>query len=127
MTDLTLRFARLRTDSSSARWPAETRHRAPYKPFLLLAVMDLIAQGLIQTNCIEFKADLIDVFDLYWRAIMGHEKASNPVLPFFHMHAEGFWHLVAVPGKEEALRSIPQIRSIGPLRRLVLGATLDDG
>jgi putative restriction endonuclease len=125
-TDFASRFAKLRTDTSRERWPAETHHRAPYKPFLLLAVMDLIAQGQIQTNFIEFKADLLDIFDLYWRAIMGREKSSNPVLPFFHMHSEGFWHLVPVPGKEEVLRGIPQIRSIGPLRQLVLGATLDD-
>jgi len=88
--------------------------------------MDLIAQGMIQTNFIEFNADLMDVFDLYWDKIMGHEKTSNLVLPFFHLHRDGFWHLVPVPGKEQILANVPQIRSIGPLRQLVLGATLDD-
>jgi len=125
-TDYIKRFAKLRTDASPARWPVATCHRAPYKPFLLLAIIDLIAQGVIQTNFIEFKADLIDIFDLYWAKIMSREKPSNPVLPFFHMHREGFWHLVPVPGKEQVLADIPQIRSIGPLRQLVLGATLDD-
>lgn len=125
-TDYVNRFARLRTDTSPARWPAATQHRAPHKPFLLMAVMDLIAQGEIQTNFIEFSADLMDTFDLYWGEIMGQEKASNPVLPFFHLHRDGFWHLVPVPDKEQALADIPQIRSIGPLRQLVLGATLDE-
>ena len=124
--DYLKRFAKLRTDTSPARWSALTRHRAPYKPFLLLAIMDLIAQGIIQTNFIEFNADLMDIFDLYWNNIVGREKNSNPVLPFFHLHQEGFWHLVPVPGKEQVLADIPQIRSIGPLRQLVLGATLDD-
>jgi putative restriction endonuclease len=119
------RFAKLRTDVNLANWPAATRHRAPYKPFLLLSVMDLIAQGVIRTNFIEFDADLMDIFDLYWDTIMGCDKTSNPVLPFFHLHSDGFWHLVPVPGKEQALADMPQIRSIGPLRRLVLGATLD--
>ncbi len=103
-----------------------TRHRAPYKPFLLLVVMDLIAQGAITSNFIAFNADLIDTFDLYWDEIMGQERRSNPVLPFFHLHRDEFWHLVPVPGKEQILCAIPQIRSIGPLRQLVLGATLDD-
>ncbi|MGA9351087.1 MAG: HNH endonuclease [Anaerolineae bacterium] len=125
-TDYLRRFAKLRTDTSPARWPAVTCHRAPHKPFLLLALIDLIAQGVIQTNFIEFKADLIDIFDLYWVKTMGRQKPSNPVLPFFHMHREGFWHLVPVPGKEQVLANIPQIRSIGPLREFVLGATLDD-
>jgi putative restriction endonuclease len=120
------RFAKLRTDTSPARWPATTCYRAPYKPFLLLAIIDLIAQGLIQTNFIEFSADLIDTFDLYWDKVVGQEKASNPVLPFFHLYRDDFWHLVPVPGKEQALADIPQIRSIGPLRQLVLGATLDE-
>ena len=87
--------------------------------------MDLVAQGMIQTNFIEFNADLMDVFDLYWNKIMAHDRTSNPVLPFFHLHREGFWHLVPVPGKEQVLADMPQIRSVGPLRQLVLGATLD--
>lgn len=118
-------FSKLRTDTSPTRWQATTNYRAPYKPFLLLAVMDLIAQGIIQTNFIEFSADLIDIFDLYWDRVMGQEKASNPVLPFFHLHRDRFWHLVPVPGKEQVLADMPQIRSIGPLRQLVLGVTLD--
>jgi putative restriction endonuclease len=119
------RLAKLRTDIKPNYWPAATRHRAPYKPFLLFAVMDLIAQGLIQTNFVEFNADLMDVFDLYWNKIIGRDKASNPVLPFFHLNGDGFWHLVPVPGKEQTLADVPQIRTIGPLRQLVLGATLD--
>jgi putative restriction endonuclease len=126
VTDYIKRFAKLRTDTSPSRWPVATHHRAPYKPFLLLAVMDLIAQGMIQTNFIQFNAALMDVFDLYWDTIIGREKNSNPVLPFFHLHREGFWHLVPVPGKEQVLTHIPQIRSISPLRDLVLGVTLDD-
>jgi len=124
-TDYVKRFANLRTDTSPARWPAVTCHRAPYKPFMLLAVIDLIAQGVIQTNFVEFNADLMDVFDLYWDRIMGREKSSNPVMPFFHLRSEGFWHLVPVPGKEQALAATPRIPSIGLLRRLVLGVTLD--
>ncbi len=124
--DYLKRFAKLRTDTSPTRWEAVTRHRAPHKPFLLLAVLDLMAQGVIQTNFIEFSADLMDTFDLYWDEIMGQEKDSNPVLPFFHLHRDDFWHLVPAPGKEQSLADIPQIRSIGPLRQLVLGATLDE-
>ena len=41
------RFSNLRTDKSHNRYPAVTLHRAPHKPFLLLSVMDLIAQGVI--------------------------------------------------------------------------------
>ena len=64
MTDYLKAFSKLRSDTSTARWSAETNHRAPHKPFLLLAVMDLISLGIIQTNLIELKTDLMDTFDL---------------------------------------------------------------
>jgi len=46
-------FGNLRTDKGRDRYPAITCHRAPHKPFLLLSVMDLIAQGRITQNLIE--------------------------------------------------------------------------
>jgi putative restriction endonuclease len=119
-------FSKLRTDSSPARWTADTTYRAPHKPFLLLAVMDLIAQGLIQTNLIQLNADLMDIFDLYWVKVMGVEKNRIPILPFYHLKSDKFWHLVPVPGRESTLALIQQIRSISQLQALVIGARLDD-
>ena len=46
-------FAKLRTDKGRDRYPEVTLHRAPHKPFLLLSIMDLIAQGQITENFIE--------------------------------------------------------------------------
>jgi putative restriction endonuclease len=43
----------LNTDKSHTRWSATTCHRAPHKSFLLLSIMDLIAQGQITENFIE--------------------------------------------------------------------------
>lgn len=120
------RFSKLRTDSSPARWSADTNHRAPHKPFLLLAVMDLIAQNVIRTNFINLNAELMDTFDLYWIKVMGQEKGSNLILPFYHLQSDKFWHLAPVPGMEQIVAAIRQIRSISQLRQLVLGATLDD-
>lgn len=125
MTDYLKAFSKLRSDSSPTRWPAETNHRAPHKPFLLLAIMDLISQGIIQTNLIEFKAELMDTFDLYWVNVMGTEKRANPILPFYHLKSDKFWHLVPVPGMEQILSAIQQIRSVGQLHQLVVGARLD--
>jgi putative restriction endonuclease len=58
--------------------------------------------------------------------ICRRDYSRNPVLPFFHLQSDGFWHLVPVPDKEEVLESIPQTRSLGALHELVLGATLDE-
>lgn len=119
-------FSKLHSDASPARWGAETNHRAPHKPFLLLAVMDLIAQGEIRTNFIEVNAELIDTFDLYWVKVIGQEKDGSLILPFYHLKSEGFWHLVAKPGMEDVLKAAGPIRSFRGMSELVLGAKLDD-
>lgn len=43
-------FSTLHSDASRSRWTAATKYRAPHKPLLLLAVIVLIAQGIIKTN-----------------------------------------------------------------------------
>lgn len=123
------RFAHLRTDTSPTRWPAETCHRAPHQPFLLLAVLDLIAQGVIRNNFIELNAELMDTFDLYWVKVVGRDRDSTPVLPFFHLgqtKKDRFWHLIPAPGMEQVLAAVRQIRSLDQLRQLVQGVRLDD-
>ncbi len=119
-------FSKLRADAIPGRWPQATNNRAPYKPFLLLAILDLVAQHQIKTNFIELNADLLDVFELYWAKVVGQDKESNIVLPFFHLKSEGFWHLIPQPGKEDALLASSPIRSLRILRMLVLGAKFDD-
>jgi len=51
---------KLRTDKGPDRYPEITCHRAPHKPFLLLSVMDLIAQGRITENFIEPSYELVE-------------------------------------------------------------------
>jgi putative restriction endonuclease len=119
-------FSKLRTAASPTRWPAVTNHRAPHKPFLLLGVMDLIAQGIIKTNLIQLNTELLDVFDLYWVKVVGPEKIGNPLMPFYHLSSEGFWHLIPVPGMEQGLEAVRQISSMGQLQHLVVGARLDE-
>jgi putative restriction endonuclease len=120
------RLARLRTDASPSRWSEATCHRAPHKPLLLLAVMDLFAQGGITINLIELTPELGELFTLYWARVMPPDKRGNLALPFFHLKSDEFWHLVPVPGKESVLAATRQIRSVNHLGDIVLGARLDD-
>jgi putative restriction endonuclease len=62
-------FANLRTDGGRDRYPEITFHRAQHKPFLLLSVMDLIAQGRSTENLIESSFDLVDTLNTYWATI----------------------------------------------------------
>ena len=118
-------FARLRSDVKPY-WPATTFHRAPHKPMLLLAVMDLIANQHITCNLIALDAELIDAFDRYWHAAIGDARESNILMPFFHLSSEDFWHLIALPGKEAALALGGKLRTARQFADLVRGARLDD-
>ncbi|MDQ3753525.1 MAG: HNH endonuclease, partial [Acidobacteriota bacterium] len=119
-------FEKLRSDTSRARWSAVTKHRAPHKPLLLLAVLDSISQGAIKNNLIELTPDLCETFTLYWARVMPPDKRGDISLPFFHLTSEGFWHLVPRPGKEAIVVASPRFRSINELNEVALGAKLDD-
>lgn len=117
-------FAKLKVDK--ARWkdsPA-TNRRAPYKPFLLLAVLDLIAQGQIPVNLITLTPDLREAFTLYCDRVLGVEKSVSIALPYYHLKSDDFWHLIATPGNDAALAA--PIRSLALLQQLVAGVRLDD-
>ena len=58
-------FTHLRTDHTGG-WTAATQGQAPHKPLLLLAVIDLFAEGRIATNLIEVNAELGELFAAYW-------------------------------------------------------------
>jgi len=126
LADYAQSLTRLRTDVNRDYYPGQPGHRAPHKPILLLSVMDLIAEGSVTRNFIEFSADLVEVFALYWSRVMPLGRRGLPVYPFFHLRSEGFWHLVPRPGKEEILQATTTVSSAAKLRELVLGARLDD-
>lgn len=120
------RFARLRTDKSFSRWSDATSNRAPHKPLLLLSVLDLFEQGEVKSNLIELGPDLGELFAQYWNAVLPFDRRGNLALPFFHLRSEGFWSLLPRRGREEALGSASQIRSLSRLQETVVGARLDE-
>ena len=65
---------------------------APYKPCLLLAIIQLIEQGDIFENRIRLSNRLKDVFARYVAQIPGWDP-KNIHNPFYHLKNDGFWHL----------------------------------
>jgi putative restriction endonuclease len=92
---------------------------------LLLCVLDLFEQGDVESNLIELTPDLGEMFAQYWTKVLPFDRRGNLALPFFHLRGDGFWHLLPKQGKEEALNSASQIRSLTRLDETVLGARLD--
>ena len=118
------RFATLRTDKGRNRYPEITYHRAPHKPFLLLSIMDLIAQGRITENLVEPSFELVDTFNTYWAAIMPPGSSTSMAYPFSRLKTDGFWRRIAKPGFDEDAEY--NVGSMVRLRKMYVGARLDD-
>ncbi|QXE89230.1 HNH endonuclease [Geomonas subterranea] len=110
-------------------WTEDTKRKAPHKPILLLAVMDLIQRGVITAPFIDACGDLVELnelFGLYWLRIVPLGQTSSIAFPFSRLDREPFWHLLPHPGKEITPSIITSTTSITYLRKHVLGATIDD-
>jgi putative restriction endonuclease len=112
------RFSQLRVDRS--------RGAAPHKPVLLLAVIELAAQGILKQNRIYLSPELIAAFLKYWTQLGSESHRSDIALPFFHLCGDKFWHLKAEPGFEMVLSSKVKLKSLSALRDAVEYAYLDD-
>lgn len=62
-------FSRLWTDRNRNRWSALTTYQAPHKPFLLLSIIDLIAQGAITDNFIKPSFEQVETFNPWFPPI----------------------------------------------------------
>lgn len=118
------RLTKLRVD---ARTVGGMRLEAPYKPALLLAVLEGLEEQTVRDNRIEITPELIMAFKAYCQLLSpGPEYAACPFqLPFFHLQSSGFWHLHARPGRELVLTSSKSVRSFGHLRDVIAYASVD--
>lgn len=116
-------FSRLRTYKDRNRWSALTRHQAPHKPFVLLSLMDLMAEGVITENFIEPSLELLDTFNRYWARIMPVGARTTMAYPFPRLRTDGFWHLIANPGFENQINV--EFSSMSRLKDVCAGATVD--
>ena len=102
------------------------RKSAPYKPCLLLALIQLIEQGDIRENKIQLSPNLIDAFMKYTAKFSDWDgKIHNP---FYYLKNDGFWYLYPNVNRETQLNSlsgrIPS--SIRRLQELIAYAYLDE-
>jgi len=118
------KFSRLRTDKNRKRWSALTAHQAPHKPFLLMSIMDLLAQGEITGKFIKPSPELLETFNSYFSNIMPVGQKSSMSYPFYHMRSESFWKLVP----NEGYKDLPglTISSMVKLREIYCGAEMDE-
>lgn len=119
------KLTHLRTDKNRSRWTETTAFQAPHKPLLLLSIMDLAAQGELESAFIEPCFELIERFTRYWDLVRPPSGKCNMAYPFYHLKSEGFWEVVPKPGMEQDLRE-RITSSVTRLRSVVLGARIDE-
>ena len=76
LSEFIRQFAKLRTDRS-ANWGAATKDQAPHKPFLLLSVLDLFAEGQLPSNLIEITPELGELFSAYWEIVLPERRGER--------------------------------------------------
>ena len=112
-----------------AVWTEATKRKAPHKPLLLLAVLDLVHRGVITSPFIDVTGDLVELnelFNLYWRRIIPLGQTSSIAFPFSRLDREPFWELVPQPGTTITPAIINNTSSVTYLRKHALGAKLDE-
>lgn len=117
-------FAKLRTDGSKKNWTGLTCNRSPYKPFLLLTVLDFIESGIITRNFIEPSFELAQTFQNYCALLLPPGRKASMSYPFYHMESAAFWELRPQPGNQHK-RGLT-VSSVKRLRQLYLGAKFSD-
>jgi putative restriction endonuclease len=132
MTDLTTAITQFSSINRApgAVWAEATKRKAPHKPILLLAVLELVHRGVITSPFIDVTGDLVELnelFNLYWRRIVPLGQSSSIAFPFSRLDREPFWALVPQPGKMITPAIINNTSSVTYLRKYALGARMDEG
>lgn len=87
------------------------RHERPHKPLLLLAVLDLIAEGRATPDRIPWSQDLRQRFTRYFQLVQKSNDQDTPENPFFYLRKEGWWTVFKTgPHGPQPLQATPLVR-----------------
>ncbi len=112
----------------------EARGKAPYKPILLLSVIELVAEGIITTNSINTSDEevferLRQTFNEYRKTLSFDQLKGVLSLPFYHLKNEKnkFWFLDYFPGYDNKNFEIKEAtrKTIDGLKEYVKRAYID--
>ncbi len=85
-------------------------HERPHKPLLLLAIFDLLDDGLATPDHVPWCQALRDRFKARFDVVRKHNDQCNPDLPFFYLRKDGFWEpLIRDVGGNRALGGPPLV------------------
>ena len=90
------------------------RHERPHKPVLLLATLDLIAEGSARPDRVEWSNELRQRFTLYFSLVKKANDDNTPDNPFLRLRKDKFWEPLVHNGRiERPLDSNPTAAQAG--------------
>ncbi len=101
-------------------------HVSPHKAVMMLAVIDLVAAGGAKQNRFVYGPELLEHFRRYFDVVKTPVDSFSPLLPFFFLRSEPFWHHQPVPGQEAVCAAISEPGGARKLQSIVEYAFLDD-
>lgn len=103
-------------------------HYSPHKVALLLAVTDLIENGTLTENRIEYSDSLIDAYKKRYNKLRreNDSKDSKPFVPYFHLRQESFWSHSIKPGHAESYEKLSTVQQRGHINCVAYSYLNDD-
>jgi len=101
-------------------------HERPHKPVMLLALLDLFAQGAIKENKITCSPELLELFGEYFEAVRSERDQPTPLNPFFYLRGDKFWHHHPRPGQDAVLSALSAPPGVKALDAISDHVFLDD-
>ena len=93
---------------------------------MLLAVTDLVEDGTLTENSIEYCESLIRAFVARFSEVGTEVDSPRPIYPYFHLRSEDFWHHRLKPGQRESYNRLRTVTSVNQVEQHIAYAHLDD-
>ncbi len=113
------KFSKLRTGVSCG-------HVKPHKPVMLLAILLLIENKKITSNRINYSPYLLELFKRLFDIVRLEQDALNPLLPFFYLRGDGFFHHKPFSYEKQSYKFLSDPGSIKKFTNIVEYAYLDE-
>jgi putative restriction endonuclease len=108
------RFAELRVDADAVKG------RAPHKPLLLLAVLDLVEESQLVDGWVTLSADLVARFQNFWPIVQERRANRGDIrMPFYALSNDRVWDVFDAEGRPSQAREI-SVRAKVPDQLLAL-------
>jgi putative restriction endonuclease len=113
------KFTKLRTGVSHG-------HVKPHKPIMLLSIISLIENRKIISNRINYSPQLLELYKRFFDIVRAEQDALNPLLPFFYLRGDGFFHHRPFNGEDQSYMALSDPGSIKKFTGIVEYAYLDE-